>query len=240
MSAKNTIKATSGNVLFIILLGVFLFGALTFSVTKTTKNDTNGTLSEDQAAIAAAEVLQYANAIKEGIQRMQLLHDVKDHEIDVATNVDEFVVGAANNTCTSTKCQLFHPEGGAIKPRLIPTNFYSPDSNVIVNNLQSQLNEISFYSVEIEGNGENGRNELIMTIIGLHPDICDHINFKMAGISGAPDNDVYGDWDHYTGTLTSFPDGSGEINPAMYENKKTFCIGHSNQQRIFIHVLLER
>lgn len=232
-------KAECGNVVFIILLGIFLFGLLTFSVTKTTQTGEVEALSEDKAALYAAEIMQYANAIKEGVGRMQLMHGVKEHEFDFGTGFDDYVRNGTNTTCTTNKCRLFHPEGGAVKPRLIPTEWFDPESIVVVTPSPNILNEVHFYSVAVNGVGTD-EDELVLVIIGLHRDICDHINLKMANITGSPDHVSYGDWEIWDGPYTSFPNATGSISPAMYEGQKTFCTRHSTMVRNFVHVLIER
>lgn len=240
-NTHNTRSTQRGNVVFIILLGIFLFGLLTFSVTKTTRTGEVEALAEDKAALYAGEVLQYANAIKEGVARMKLMHGVKDHEFDFGTGFEDYVSYGENTTCTTNKCRLFHPEGGAVKPRLIPTEFFNPSTPPVNPLVPSVLNEIRFYAVAVNGVGTPD-DELVMAILGLNPQICEHINFKMAGIpyGTAPDNDVYGDWISWSGPYTSFPNAAGNVGPAMFNGQKTFCMGHSNYKDVFVHVLIER
>lgn len=234
-------KKDTGSVIFLIFLAIFLFGALTYMFVKSSRTGDIVSLTEDKAAIYAGELLNYTSAIREGIDRMMLLHGVKDYQFDFETGYEDFVRNSANTACTTNKCRLFHPEGGAVKPRLIPINFWDTTSQVYTTNSQPVLNEIQFYTVSVPGVGTSA-DELVLMIPGLNLDICKVINQKMSGISPSTSlgQDIYTDWTEYNGNLTTFPTSGASIDPAMYAGKKTFCIGHSTQNQLFISVMLER
>ena len=60
----------SGNVLFLILIAVALFAALSYAVTNSGRTGGGQALSRDQAKIKASELLQYASYIQQTMTRL--------------------------------------------------------------------------------------------------------------------------------------------------------------------------
>jgi len=66
---KNSPKA--GNVLFLILIAVALFAALSYAVTSSSRSGTGG-VGEDKAKLAASTLLQYAAGVEQKLLRMTI------------------------------------------------------------------------------------------------------------------------------------------------------------------------
>ncbi|MGM0422842.1 MAG: hypothetical protein ACQEQL_07085 [Pseudomonadota bacterium] len=105
----------SGNALFLILIAVALFAALSYAVTQSGRG--GGDISREQTQILAAQIVQYIGSVEQAVQRMTLTGVAEDqldfysqqrlHGNDVVRDMD-------NTLCTDTSCQVFHPDGGGV------------------------------------------------------------------------------------------------------------------------------
>jgi hypothetical protein len=232
------LRKSDGSIIFLILIAIFLFGALTYMYLKSSRTTDYLALEEDKAALYASEIVNYANALKEGVNRMKLLHGVDAYQIDYYANAENYVLGNNNANCTSNKCRLFHPEGGAVKPRIIDKEFYDLTTDIEETNV---FQKTSFWSVAIEGVGTDA-DDIVLTLFGIHPEICKNINKKFSDIEPSVmlPQIAYGSWIRLHGNINQFPDSTYTINDALYAGHKTFCVGHSNHNQVFVHVLVER
>lgn len=128
-----------GNALFLILIAVALFAALSYAITQSGRG--GGTVENEQAAIQAAQITSAATLVKNGVMRMV----ISGHPIvvDPAADGTDCCFGASNghrNFCTTGTDCLFAPEGGGVTPPSFPaaafdmgplagaTAFQGPDS----------------------------------------------------------------------------------------------------------------
>ncbi|HEY1096870.1 MAG TPA: hypothetical protein VGF14_06475 [Alphaproteobacteria bacterium] len=104
-----------GNALFLILIAVVLFAALSFAITQSNRS-TGSSAGEETNTVSGSNVTQYASAVRTGITRMLVRGNVlEDLFFDQP--------GDSGYTTNPTR-QVFHPQGGAVV-------FQSPDSNLV-------------------------------------------------------------------------------------------------------------
>ncbi|MDD9901729.1 MAG: hypothetical protein OXT65_12175 [Alphaproteobacteria bacterium] len=100
--------ATAGNALFLILIAVALFAALTYAVTQSGRG--SGTISSEQAVLTAAQITQVGAQMKHAVSRMVILGTpVTDVSFEHA-----LLTGYDHTPVATTQEQLFHPDGGGI------------------------------------------------------------------------------------------------------------------------------
>lgn len=109
---KTSSPAQSGNVLFLILIAVALFAALSYAVTQSTRSG-GGDASKETNVTLGAAVIQSTAEISVAIQRM-VASGVSLSDINVATPDLSSVM-----TDAEKRQSIFHPDGGgAIFPRI--------------------------------------------------------------------------------------------------------------------------
>lgn len=93
-----------GNVLFLILVAVVLFAALSYAVTQSSRG--GGGVSKEQAKITASELIQMSTNMKFAVDRMRARGlGVEDIQINTTTY---------NTPCTTGDDCIFAPEGGGL------------------------------------------------------------------------------------------------------------------------------
>ncbi len=103
-------KSESGNILFLILIGVVLFAAVTYAISAN-ERQTGENLTRESAQIAAAQIIQHGIALEGSIMRLRISKSLGDSEISFET---PFMSGYSNPSCTTDECRVFMPSGGQV------------------------------------------------------------------------------------------------------------------------------
>lgn len=106
----------SGNVFFVIFLGIALFAALTLVVSKTMRSGVTN-ITTEQAKLAAGEMIAYGQQLRDTVKNLMITNGCSDTEItfEGATYYSKGV-GYGNVTApTSKKCHVFDTAGGNMK-----------------------------------------------------------------------------------------------------------------------------
>lgn len=170
----------SGNVLFLILLAVALFAALSYAVTAT---DSNPTGDSETVLISSAQLTQYPLSVRTAVTRMIIEGaDVEDLEFNEPAEFENCSVGTNFEYC------VFHPNGGKATYRDAPPDVMSsgggnPDGEWRYN----AENEVKFVGTtgDVEGTPEEGSVELIAFLSGVSKGVCRRINQQL-GIDEIP------------------------------------------------------
>ncbi|MGB1077256.1 MAG: hypothetical protein ACPG05_03035 [Bdellovibrionales bacterium] len=102
----------NGNVLFLILIAVVLFAALSYAVTQSTRG--GGDTDSENVAIMASQATQYASRVKTAAMRMMLIGGTDLTTINF-TDVPNGRAGLQFDRCTSGVNCVFADEGGGIE-----------------------------------------------------------------------------------------------------------------------------
>lgn len=161
------VNKESGNVLFLILIAVALFAALSYAVTQSTRSGA-GSTDREQSLLGSASLTQYPTALRTAVVRMLLAGiDVKD----LAFN------GPANFTGTSETYLVFHPDGGGAV-------FQQPPTDVMQSGASGNWSHNARYSIPNIGrsNGDAASADLIAFLPNINTPSCQRVNQQM-GIS---------------------------------------------------------
>lgn len=97
----------NGNVLFLILIAVALFAALSYAVTSSTRSG-GGDASKETLVVQSSTIIQYATAIQTAMQRMQISKGCDYTQIDFTPP------SWASFATAPVECKVFHPDGGGV------------------------------------------------------------------------------------------------------------------------------
>jgi hypothetical protein len=103
---KPTNKNERGNALFLILIAVALFAALSYAVTQSGRG--GGNISKEQALISASQITQYPSSIRSAVTRMVIT--------GTPVSTLDFLVAGTGSTA------VFHADGGGVISMAPPAN----------------------------------------------------------------------------------------------------------------------
>lgn len=174
-----------GNVLFLILIAVALFAALSYAVTQSSRTGGGATDGESNL-VNSAQITQYPASVRTAIVRMNIGGITADQ-----LNFDP--PSAFGTTCTAAPepC-VFHPTGGGATHVTAP-----PD--VMTDGAQGEWIFTSNYAIDSVGTtgATNASNEIMAFLPGVKQSICQRLNTELgvpvntdADGDGVPDSGV--------------------------------------------------
>lgn len=158
-------KHQSGNVLIYVLVAIVLFGAITMTFTRQMgQTGVSARLSEDQAGLHATELVQYATAVKNGVEQMMSLSHVQPNMLDFVKP------GEAGYDTPPHGNKVHHPIGGGITPFLDNADLYASGSARRGWQVQNATNVSWTYT--------NG-TDVILSFVDVDPQVCAAINQRL-------------------------------------------------------------
>ncbi len=238
-TSYNNRTREAGNVFILILLGVFLFGALMYSFSRSADQGA-GNLSKQQAKIAAQEILNYARLVEGAVDRVRR-NGCSESEISFENDV---VAGYTNpNAPTDKSCHIFDDVGGKI-------NYDAPVTQWLDSSNGAEASYGNFYFVaenEISGLNISGssKDDLLIQLNWIKQEICEELNYQIFNdktitedpssfFQGVTTGKAIGSFDNNVGSinLTSYP---------IHEGKNTACFSSQTGGGFhFYHALLAR
>tara|TARA_B100001971_G_scaffold197705_1_gene206673 strand:+ start:629 stop:1378 length:750 start_codon:yes stop_codon:yes gene_type:complete len=246
-------NSSSGNALFLILIAVALFAALSYAVTQSGRG--GGSIDREQASLAGAQLSSYVASMANAVTRMRLVSGCT--ESDFSFNYDSDGDGDYidtddtynnNGAPGDYSCHIYHSNGGGIT-RIDPAQ---------INGLTDGASSIEVYGTGmIAGAGTDGHvaesTDLALFIRNLTEDAClaislgtglDKIYIDSGDLNAFPFTGTYsfndavdGCWESTAGNCASYPDDSpwgaiGSPNGCFQEQ--------STLNYIYFHALLGR
>ena len=101
-------NSQSGNVFVFILLGIVLFGALIFALTKSSQQSTSG-LTKKQVELSAQQIINYGRIMEQTVSKLRA-RGCSENELNFENSV---IAGYTNaNAPADGSCDVFGPNGG--------------------------------------------------------------------------------------------------------------------------------
>lgn len=232
---KSSQNHEAGSVIVWILAMVAIFAALNYAISAGSRSG-GAKISQEQARLAANDIIQYASTLKNAVQTLQI-NGCQDTEV----SFDQAIIsGYSNiNAPTDQSCHIFKPNGGGLTYQRPDTDWL--DSTKSALNFYGTLHTTSSLYVAglgVDGAGANCAGasddcrELITGIPYIKEDICKAINKKLGtGVDndGTPYTDTgvsYGAStnNQFTGSYATSGDTMGAATPSNYTNMMAGCI----------------
>ncbi len=230
----------SGNVLFLILIAVALFAALSYAVTQSSRSG-GGNAGSETNLINSAQVTQYPASVRTAIIRMIVSSGITTAELQFNSPSDY-------GTCTTTARCVFHPSGGGAT--------YVPASPDVVTGSSPQpwvfngQNEVFRVGTSVGGDSETSATVEVMAILpNVDTAVCSKINEELGmGTSIPPETGIDVSSNLGTGTggtwVTALASGSsggtiGETTAAVLNGQAFGCFDQGGVN-YYYHVLIEQ
>lgn len=219
-----------GNVLFLILIAVALFAALSYAVTKSASG--GGNVGAETLRLRASQILQHVALVEMTMQRMMLIGGVDS---------TQFQFNKGNNpNCTNDTCDLFAADGGGISYQ-DPENVWLDQA---IKDNYSDYRIWEYYTMKVQDVGTTCATadctDLVIMLEATDPALCAEIN-KQVGIAGVPTGeDFVPGGGHFIGTFHNAAI-IGDATASL-AGQRTACFLESDgtPSHIFYHVLLAR
>ncbi len=241
-------KRERGNILFLILLAVVLFAALSYAVTGSQREQIKP-LTTEVARSQASTVLQYFTLVEQTVGRM-VVNGIPVETLDWSGN--DISYNGANPACTSNACKVYNKAGGGVSP--IPLANVATDQTIDYNpNFKTPANEGLLQTIIISvKNVGTDMADVLLLYKSARKEVCDQLN-TMAGIyaNGDTTTPVAGWGSDGTGYV-SFGGGTYSPWPALTSGQlgntdsrligqRTFCIYRSVSGGYYLyHVVYAR
>lgn len=211
----------AGNILFLILLAVVLFAALSYTVTRAIQGGGKNASSEKDSS-QISSMMSYATAVSNAYVRLTLTGGCEPSQISFNNDSDgdgNFIDAGDywNNTTspTSLRCHLFHQNGGGLTYNTFLETIQRPtttDSNII--NLWNNLGQFGKPSF-VYGYNMSGTPASDPTIFFHHvrSSICAKIANEYAGLSTTPFHNYY--HPHFYGGINVVDQSSQTANKSI-------------------------
>ncbi len=236
----------SGNVLFLILIAVALFAALSYAVTQSSRSG-GGDTSGETALINSAQITQYPASIRTTIIRM-LVNGTDVTELHFNTPADFSTLG-------ENRVGVFHPSGGGAIYSAAPPDImsdYADSKGTWYFNANIALPEIGTPATEADS------NELVAYLPGITMTVCRKLNEELGITSASANNipelsaDLQGTYKVHDlvdkGTGTTFPSTVADITAletataGELDGQPYGCFKNpsATPEYVYYHVLVER
>lgn len=155
----------NGNVLFLILIAVALFAALSYAVTQSSRSGGSGS-EREQGIVNAAGLTQYASSIRTAILRMTI-NNVGITQILFKNPGDD---DYATQTATDGETRhVFHPDGGG-------ASFQAAPANVLQAGADGEWHfRDGFFVPEL---GSDAESEIVAFLPGVSGAVCEELNSR--------------------------------------------------------------
>lgn len=186
-------KTQQGNALFIILIAVALFAALSYAVTQSGRG--GGTAQRESDTIAAAQLSQFLGLLNSAVMRMNVSGTAMTAiKIYNGTNGD---CGSAYQLCATGTDYLFAPDGGGVSISKFPAgDFKATNKGFALPNQPATFNTTNMWADCNEGLGDWGYGTSApdrgFFFLNLSKGVCTAYN-KALKIPGIPNEDAAAD-----------------------------------------------
>ena len=241
---KTTRQSEKGNVLFLILIAVALFAALSYVVTQSTRSG-GGSTEREKNILSSAQMTQYPTALRTSIIRMVLggvgIEDVL------------FDAPGTGNFAVSAPQEVFHPTGGGATFQQAPADLSSTGASTLDWSYNAEF--------DVPGIGLNGAggNDVIAFLPGVSAGVCKQVNEELGiNVSGctagasfpsgipavANATDVLVNTNMIAGYTFPVTDRPDMVGPAgcttVFDRQASGCFADTTGRYVFYSVLLER
>lgn len=212
----------SGNALFLILIAVALFAALSYAITQSGRG--GGNITKETRQLQVAQLLQYVGSVSTAVTRITTIGG------HVKLDVDFVGHGSDNARCTVDTCELFNTAA-------FGASFQDPDPAwLIADNADARWGEWRAPSTPVSGVGSTSP-DMTLIINFVREDFCQEINRQVGLGTTIPQAtngiNTFGTFSGETSGTNTLIDAGGILS-----GQQTGCyLDSGGSNYIFYHVL---
>lgn len=204
-----------GNALFLILIAVVLFAALSYAITQS--NRSSGNAANETNMISSSTITQYPSAIRTGITRMMLR----------GAGVSDLLFNPPASYSGTVANEVFHPSGGGVVYQNVDPNSVVA---VIPTGTHATQNWYFHKNVVVPQIGTSTA-DVVAVLVDVRTGICQQINQQITGSTTIP---------VLTGIAEADVQTGGNTYPATVNGQPFLCAATSDGTNVYYHVLVEQ
>jgi hypothetical protein len=105
------IKSQAGSALFIILIAVMIFAALSYTVAQMLRGGSPSMITEEKSRLFAGEILNAARGMRQAVQNIKISNGCADMDISFENPI---IAGYTHIPVAPVKCRIFDGSGGGL------------------------------------------------------------------------------------------------------------------------------
>ncbi len=232
-------QSEKGNVLFLILIAVALFAALSYAVTQSSRSG-GGDANSETNLVNSAAITQYPASVRTAIIRQIVSKNVAVNELEFNSPSD---FANCTNPSTPTAC-VFHPAGGGATFANAPGDVMASGSagNWVFNG-ENEINLVGTTDAGADNNPTSSTAEIIAFLPGLKQSVCSKINEEL-GVTGSIPTEANIDVaTQKTDGITMVSGGAGGSiggDVVTLDGQGFGCFMQGAGNYIYYHVLIEQ
>lgn len=243
---KMTIKRTArrsqplcserGSVFFYILIGVALFGALAYSLTRSTSQvQSIDFLSQRDLELEASKIIDFSRVVEQGFQTL-LTRGCSESEI--ASEGSHHHGGYTHpDTPADNSCQMFHPDGAGL-------TYYDPPDAIHQDGVSNHFRNWWFTKERVAGRGDEDCFDQTIILRNIKEPLCRAVNrIANPDFSAIPINNYAsfgaGDW-HLGQRRFDCTSGLVSFDRSEFAGTNTFCFDDRVGGYFYVHIIHER
>lgn len=216
-------RTQSGNVLFLILIAVALFAALSYAVTSSTRSG-GGSGDAEKRNVDAAALIQYPVSVQVAVQRQILSNNISASNLLFDAPAD-----FGSMTPAQLARQVFHPTGGGA---VYQSGWWFGSCDSIRN-------------VGLSGSGANTNLDIMAYKSIPTVTICNEINSKLGLPATSTATQLYSTYQYQPQMTLAFPGicngGAGfELSQTEFQGAQRGCYQDGDWGYLYYHVLVAR
>jgi len=179
------IKSQRGNALVYVLVGIALFAALSFTLSRQTDTAEGSSIDEGKVELYASQLISYASQAKGAIDMMLFSgSDIADLDFTLPTE-SGFNTGSAIH-------KVYHPQGGGLTPGRINERIQTGAvADPVSGWYLGRFNNVDWTALGPgntagAGGAEAPYEEVMLIAYQINRKVCENINFKINGSTAIP------------------------------------------------------
>jgi hypothetical protein len=202
-----------GNALFLILIAVVLFAALSYAITQSSRG--SGNPNKETSLISGTTLLQYSSAVRTGVTRMLL----RNATITTAGSPNSFTDPSATAcpAAPADEARVFCPGGGGV-------SWQEVDQNT------STATDWQFFAVDITNVG-TGSDDVVMLLTDVKEPVCQRIVDQIFGVGTTIPTAAQAE--------AAIATAGGALSGTDIDGQAFGCIEESGGTYIYYHALIE-
>lgn len=171
MKTKSEHSFEKGNALLYVLIAIALFGALSFTLSRQSRNTDTEQIDEAKVELYATQIIGYARQVQSVIDQMSM----------TGSNMNDFIFTQPGETGFNSGVHIhkvYHPQGGGLSPSNLPASTVQHNAEQTPGWYLGLFNNVEW----TDGTG----TDMILSAHNISAAVCGSINDKITGSSAIP------------------------------------------------------